>query len=728
MESKTYLLSVELVDRTGLLRKYDAARVDCAVGNFRETVASAAGEFGGLEGGSSTVGCWYIFRGTGSANRAVWAGMSLLARLAVFNQREERNPLPEPLLVRVAAGVPAPGSGPRGTEPGLAPSSKVRAQLCGTRAGSFSIDAGLYQALGPRVRGNFQAREKSFPGQGIYYFSAHEARRPPSRQGLSRLAEEVEVRCQSVLKILLENPLTDLEGFLAVEANRSLQEIYERIFFLLRACCDVRSFWSKDYTQQVGDTAERLLALEEDLRTRLAAWFSEHELETWWVAELDRIQTVLNFHHAEVRAGLHHVMETTDRQVQSISGEILSAATGIYGRVEELIRLSRETTDCAEIRRLETFIRTVHHERNELTRLLAGELTAVQRGKIQRALWPYADLIVAEDLRVGSLGSAAHVGLIDSLAGPSPHGRLFEELSRALARDQPPDAGPFERLAGAAGISLDPEVVRRSLVMGHANPGVRFLAAQDLEIRGLWKLVAYQRSPLRALSVCAGILNGSSSPDERKIFFDAIRARLHHAIEVLKPGAEIPEIEALVKALILFDTFSQPRYFRFLELLVRHLEGRLALFHTRLSAHLDRSFRALSGAPPKGEPQGPDLPRGIHELPPGMRLCLARQGYYVAAFAFDEADPVARETVDFIGPSTFPSIVSYGEERPDAVLNGAFDEGLRSRVRFSAADQEILSGLRHPGRGAATGPRRRLWSPHLQTRIDDLLVRYRSGR
>lgn len=720
MDTTATILSVDLEGHTALLETYDVSKVREAVDSYRNIVDKVVGSFEGEGAEWSGDGTWFYFRGPRHASRAAWAGASILSSIALLNQDENRNPLPEPLRVRVAAGT---GRLPSEGEPGKMISpiiGEVEAlQKNGTREGGFSIYDSLYQRLGERAQKPFGHRKGKFRGHTVYYYSRHEVQRPPSKEELARLVDETERRCNAVLEIFRKSSAQDLAGFLAVEAHWALQKAYERVSEFLQHYSEVRRIWSDDYTRQVGAAAERLLALQRELWATLEPWFSSKEAWQAMTPELDQIRTLLLGQHLDAGAGLSFVQG----KVQELLA--FRRAPGAYGRhqlvYEGLLALA-EAND--ELERIESFIKVFHYDRRELVQFLSKDMPEDLRRRIQTALWPHAELVVAEDLACAKRGFCLPGGVVGILADDSPRGLWFGALQRALVAQQLPSTEWWHRLAGPGDGRLVAENLRgllRCLVLGHQNPSLQYLASRELEIEDFWPLVAYQRVPIRALTLATRKLEAWPDPNARKIFFDAVRSRLHQEIDRLRPGTGGQELGALLATLLGFDEWVEDRYFRDAELLVSHVEARMGLFGESLPRALEDKLRALSNKRTRAGSPRARLPVGVEHLNPPLKLHLARQGFYLPPFACDDDDRIALATADFLCPSMARHVVAYAMARGRTGLNGALLTKLQEKGEVG-----ILAVLQQGGTRPGTGlpVDLRSLSPHEQGEVERLVRLY----
>lgn len=619
-----------------------------------------------------------IFWGHGHQERCILAGLHILQNLVLFNLSEERNPLDDPISVRMAANealilFQLPTSSISSEDLNLT----VKLQEQATNPSEFSITDTLRSGIGQRLAVLFRPKGR-FSGKPVFGYAQPKERDQPDAQTLEAQVERVRHHRQ-VVATAVEKLAEDDGESVSVALDGFYSEIED-------FCGRFESFddrWATAYLAVLQAAAEELLASETDIWERLRAVQHSHPLLHQHVAVV--IQVV-----SGKRARPVVFLESLrNRAVQAAK----RSGAGTRTEAGEILRKIRSFLNADDLDQETALTDLLFNHRNELIRLLAHAKPSSDPKALTDRLWQHADVVLQDDLF-------------------SLHGNRREEwqsLSEVLARSPLSDQrfAAVRRLLQQSGIQendlrrevlwrdpetptgQDLETICRCLLIGHPHESTRQLCANTLSLNTAWQMIARSHLPLEPLHHIGLRIGRHESVEHQKIFFDCVRGRLDEESRAATTREEIARITRIMMTLIQLDYLVESMYFERFDQLLTSFLG--AVERLGLQVHYFKRIRSQLEAEreKKGRPKG-EVPRGLRRLPLTLQKRLAGEPHYLLWFIGHPDPRIALETERHIGLQQIERVLRVPEINQELLL------ALLGKRELFANPNALFAALSHP--------------------------------
>jgi class 3 adenylate cyclase len=678
-------LSIDIADHNILVRKHrnNSDKVQQLINSFRllvrEEAARHEGEIFSWAGDGGTL----IFWGDGHQSRAILAGLHMLREVALIHLDETKNPLLEPIHVRLAANealivFQLPTTAISSEDLNLA----VHLQEKFTSPGEFCITDTLLGGASQNLSSFFIFKGR-FEGKPIYYYSEPNPEAKPTAKLLSDLVAAAAQGVSNISRIL------ELEAELSSDLLANLSAALDDFYSLLQRFCSwfaqIDERWAIEYLKQILSAATNLLegeatvwdALRKRYLTRDIA--DEPEFEAAVQAySTRRSQPVVYLE--KLKASL--ARRTTGQP--SPQRKILVSQT--MARVRTLIKADELDQETALTDLLLNY-------KDLLADLLVERDGWEERNALIDHLWRLADLVLQDELYSLHDHRRQNERNLTVLLSETPLSDVRFSILRSLL--QQPEVSSQKLIEDKFRILSEPEsdcqleIAWRCLAIGHPNAATKRFAADQLSLASVLQLIARNRLPMKLLYDLGLRFKRSESEELQKIFCDCIRGKVLEEIGRANNRAAVADLTKIVVLLLEFGFMVETIYFeRFDELISYFLESvkRVGLkidYFERIRTQLG-TMREERGTP-KGE-----VPRRIRELPPSIQRRLAGEAPYLLWFIGHPDQRIALETMRHINLNNIESVLRLPE------LNGMLMREILKKTEFFARASVVSLALSHP--------------------------------
>ncbi len=567
--------------------------------------------------------------------------------------------------------------------------SNGRGYRAGNPARELLIDHALFKRLGDNHRKLFKPKDG---GTGhIYAYNPLARRRILSNPEIDEVIEEVR-RWHDVVQKSGKNNGRALPASAEelMDTFRAIGRFYVCVDSLIQQSPHIDQKAPRGYCKLLLDACHQISEMVQSIGNHL-----EQASQLVWKAPLVS---------AHLPKGLANARMWHSDGLADL--ETLKLRLGWYPAYGDLIQRIRALIEADESKRLTRFLILARSYRADLIRWLKVARASDDYSQLLQVLCRYIDLIVAEDLFAAS-SSPGSPRLLDILKEDRLSEPLFAAVSNLLDDDvEPTDYAIGSSLCENYGVGAEPRqalpseymgMIRRALLLGHRNAERQVAAAQAALVNELWMLLAYNRTPLRALELVAGKIHQLRDPDLHKIFYDSIEPRLLKELERTEPVAarqtrSIEAVERLIARFFGLEIFLERRYFQNFQHLVTTFIAKAQL----LGINTDKPSDALARlrAEYEQKPRGTTEPEGLGDLPGPLLAELAERGLYPKYFA---SAPSATELPE----ARRPKSPGHGSQ-PSTGLNRSFTSGELWSIYHnpaSSTDAKRLAetGLRNRG-------------------------------
>ena len=681
------IVSLDAVGHTRLMRKYGEKNVERILTEYKSIVEESFKSYGGFPctWPVGDGGVWLFGGMEDRCQRAVLAALRVLHNITLLNLDRTRNPLPEAFEVRFGIG-----EGfikyriPEGDIVAQEINDTVKLQSNRTRPNELNVTEDVYLKLDERLQETFLKLEGGFEKKRIYNYKGLVRFYRPTSEDLAELMAQAEKRMSFIVSVF-DHPTRTLVG--RVEASTVHGEVQEFYAGLRRFCDwfkDIDNRWSTRYLRDLSVRAEKLEELEQVIWTSFRRWLERVRPNKGAENEFELMSDSAQNEHGII----DRLLLTVKRNLKFHAGTLKKA------QLQEDLpeNLVQNLVAADDLDRLGAFMAIVDHDRSDLLTYLSSIRQEQLARRFNRAIWPYADLVLVEDL---VSKPANGMGLFSHFLGDGLDLLRFRALRQILdgkiAAEQ-----FFEQKFKWVGLEPTKEdlaVAWRALAMAHPKVGMRYEAASVAPLKALWQTVAYYRTPVSSLEVVTKRLDEGESDDLKKIFFDCVHDRLSRGITENKNPVELATIKRILEVFIGFEFFSETPYFMDLDALVSQLQARGSRFgvsfrrdHEKFTAWRKKAAKSL---------REKVRPAGLEELPLDVQRHLAREGRHVEWFACHDVERVALETLPYIDAELAKELGSrsqHGGRPVNSTLLAELGDDLKRAYELGFEEPEESAG------------------------------------
>jgi len=695
------LMSIDIVGHSALVKRYPREGVKVLLDSFRKLVCVYVDQYEGGQIDWASDGGLFAFYGQNRCEKAVLAGIQVLQALTTFNLNQARNPLPEPIQIRVAA------------DDGLVefqwPTSNISSEHVNfvvhlekgrTRGGEFCISEELYKNLSDRLRKVFSYRSR-FEQRIIYVYPSFTAVGRVSADDIGRLLATLRTHV-GVISGVLDSIAS---GGLNATDHEALSSGFDFVYTTMEQFCrwfsDIDDRWASEYLQSVARYTAELLDEERKLWEGLHKRYVALPKEDRAAEDLRAILQVGGSRRSLVVAELGQLGGELQSRIAgtgraaSEPGRTSSVPEDQERKRFDLLRKVNSLIGADDLEEEAAFAEVVLCDRRQLAEVILSEKEDARSQALAESLWMVADLVLLEDNSSRMNPESEPVPrLFETLIQSPGAGWKFKTLQQLLFLDREPSLEFIMECAKPLGdgremSQKDVHVIWLSLIVAHPNTQVRDFATAEVEFDRVWRTIAYPRAPIHAILAIQKRLKHEGGEDRKKIFFDCVRARVAASIETVHQEQEMEDIKRLILGFFNFDFFVQTGYFERLDDLLSRFLKKAEQFRWDISSFREIMKKLDQERVEKGNPSA-TLPEGIGRVPLAIQRRFAKEGLYLDFFVLHPDDRIARETLNYINAVTFERVILYRN------INRALLAELLRRPEASAKRPILLLALHHP--------------------------------